>query len=91
MVDKIPPQLVKRARAGAPVYPFNVNARLAVRHYALLQMIAEEYDVGISEALRLALEELLDGKVDAELRRLLELAATVEPDPAWAAKHDGDE
>jgi hypothetical protein len=88
--EKIPPKLEARARAVGPEYPFNVNARLAKRHYALLQLIAEEYDVGISEALRLALEELLDAKVDPELRRMLELAGTLEPDPVWATRHRGE-
>jgi hypothetical protein len=77
-----------RAHAGGvpgSKVPYSVNARLATRQYAVLLQIAELHDVSISEALRIALEELVPKYFPDE--NLQRLAVSVEPDPEWAAKH----
>jgi hypothetical protein len=77
-----------------PLYPYNVNARLAPHHYAYLLAIAEGEDVGLSEALRRVLDALLEAEsvegFSGDLAQLLRHAVNIQPDPAWLARH-GDE
>lgn len=54
---KIPETLGARARAHGTTYPYNVNARMTVRHYWTVLAIAELHDCGVSEAMRIALDE----------------------------------
>ena len=85
--DRIEARL--RAHVRPSKMPYSVNARMATRQYAVLVQIAELHDVGISEALRIALEELVPKYLPDEF--LQRAAESVEPDPEWVAKHGDPE
>ena len=77
-------------RRAAPEFIYDVRARLAPAHYALLQMVAEQADVGISAALRLVLDDVLSGGRIAQTEgiELLKLAeGAIEADPGWLERH----
>lgn len=78
-----------RKPATPPAFPYNVNVRLAAHHYAALLMIAEAEDCGLSAALRLVLDDLIEADIP-QLKELAGLLASVTPDPAWLAKHGED-
>ncbi len=84
--QQIPAKLDRRARAAAGSrFPVTIQARVAQRHWAAVLLVAEQFDVGASEALRMILEEKLD-QLGVEDRQLLD-RWSIEPDPEWAAKH----
>ena len=71
-------------------YPHDIRARLSVPQYALLQLMAEHYDVGVSAALRLVLDDVIDG-VAIEGAEPLRSVRAITPDPTWAARHRDSE
>lgn len=76
-----------------PHYPYNINARLAPRHYSLLMHIADALDISVSEALRTLLDEVLrdPNHVSEENRRFFEIVQSTKADPEWIAKHGDPE
>jgi hypothetical protein len=69
-----------------------MNVRLAPGHAALIHHVAEANDVGLSEALRLILDEVIAGREAQDAQEgLWRMIADFEPDPEWVRRHASDE
>lgn len=84
----------RQDRRRGVALPFGMNVRFTTDQRAFLQMIAEEQDVSVSEALRLVVDEAIAQVVEAQRdpesgarRDVFGIIASFTPDPAWEARH----
>jgi hypothetical protein len=73
---------------GPKILTHALNVRLAPGHAALIHHVAEEHDVGLSEALRLVLDEVIAYRAGEDPQESLwAVVASFEPDPGWVRRH----
>jgi hypothetical protein len=79
-------QMKRKPEAPGARLSYNVNVRLNAAEYGVLVLVGEQYDIGLSAALRHVIDQWALGFTNDRGETLLDAAAeAAAPGPKWAA------